>query len=55
VDCRVQEITSERMPRPARRPEWSVIESERDDVIPMPDWRDGLAEYLAARMGVTRG
>jgi dTDP-4-dehydrorhamnose reductase len=52
--CRVEPVTSERVVRPARRPKWSVIESERDDVVPMPDWRDGLAEYLAARMGITR-
>jgi dTDP-4-dehydrorhamnose reductase len=53
--CRVEPATSEQIVRPARRPKWSVMESERDDVVPMPDWRDGLAEYLAARMGITRG
>jgi len=36
------------MARPAPRPAWSALESERDDVLPMPDWRDGLAGYLAA-------
>lgn len=52
VDCRVQEISSEQMARPAPRPAWSAMESERPEVIPMPDWRDGLAGYLAARAGV---
>jgi dTDP-4-dehydrorhamnose reductase len=52
--CRVEPATSEQMARPAERPAWSVLESERDDVLPMPDWRDGLAGYLAARAGMMR-
>ena len=28
--------------------------SERDDVLPMPPWQDGLAGYLAARAGMMR-
>ncbi len=51
-DCRVEPIDSEQMARPAPRPAWSVLESERPDVLPMPDWRDGLAGYLAARTGM---
>lgn len=54
VDCRVEPCTTAEMPRPAPRPAWSVMESEREDVIPMPDWRDGLGEYLAARAGMMR-
>jgi dTDP-4-dehydrorhamnose reductase len=54
VGCRVEPCTTAEMPRPAERPEWSVMESERDDVLPMPDWRDGLAGYLAARAGMMR-
>lgn len=53
-DCRVEPATSEQMARPAPRPAYSVLESERDDVLPMPDWRDGLAGYLAARSGMMR-
>jgi dTDP-4-dehydrorhamnose reductase len=53
-DCRVEPATSEQMARPAQRPAWSVLASERADVLPMPDWRDGLAGYLAARAGITR-
>jgi dTDP-4-dehydrorhamnose reductase len=52
VECRVQAISSERMARPAPRPAWSAMDSERSEVIPMPDWRDGLAGYLAARTGI---
>jgi dTDP-4-dehydrorhamnose reductase len=52
--CRVQPATSAQMARPAPRPAWSVLASERADVLPMPDWRDGLAGYLAARAGMMR-
>ncbi len=54
VACRVEPASSEQMARPAPRPAYSVLESERDDVLPMPPWQDGLAGYLAARAGVTR-
>jgi len=54
VDCRVEPASSEQMARPAPRPAWSALESEREDVLPMPDWRDGLAGYLAARTGMMR-
>jgi dTDP-4-dehydrorhamnose reductase len=54
VDCRVEEATSEQVARPAPRPAWSALESERDDVVPMPPWQDGLAGYLAARAGIMR-
>jgi dTDP-4-dehydrorhamnose reductase len=54
VECRVEIATSAEMARPATRPGWSVIESEREEVIPMPDWRDGLSGYLAARNGMMR-
>jgi dTDP-4-dehydrorhamnose reductase len=54
VDCRVEPCTSADIRRPAPRPAWSAIESERADVLPLPDWRDGLAGYLAARAGIMR-
>jgi dTDP-4-dehydrorhamnose reductase len=54
VDCRVEPATSEQMARPAPRPAWSALLSERDEVLPMPPWQDGLAGYLAARAGITR-
>jgi dTDP-4-dehydrorhamnose reductase len=54
VDCRVEPTTSERFVRPAPRPAWSALETERDDVLPLPPWQDGLAGYLAARTGIMR-
>jgi dTDP-4-dehydrorhamnose reductase len=54
VQCRVEAATSEQMARPAPRPAYSVLASEREDVLPMPPWQDGLAGYLAARAGMMR-
>ena len=54
VSCRVEDATSEQIARPAPRPAWSALESERTDVLPLPPWQDGLAGYLAARAGMMR-
>jgi dTDP-4-dehydrorhamnose reductase len=54
IDCRVEPTTSEQFKRPAPRPAWSALESERGDVLPLPPWQDGLAGYLAARAGMMR-
>lgn len=54
VNCRVEPATSEQMARPAPRPAWSALASEREDVLPMPPWQDGLAGYLASRAGMIR-
>jgi dTDP-4-dehydrorhamnose reductase len=54
VECRVEPTTSEQFVRPAPRPAWSALESEREDVLPLPPWQDGLAGFLAARAGMIR-
>jgi dTDP-4-dehydrorhamnose reductase len=54
VDCAVDPATSAEMARPAPRPAWSALQSERDDVLPLPPWQDGLAGFLAARAGMMR-
>ena len=54
LDCRVEPASSAQLARRAPRPAWSALASERDDVLAMPDWRDGLAGYLAARAGIMR-
>jgi dTDP-4-dehydrorhamnose reductase len=49
VDVRVEPCTTEEFPRPAQRPAYSVLDSERPDPIRLPDWRSGLAAYLSER------
>jgi dTDP-4-dehydrorhamnose reductase len=47
VDCRVREITTEELGRPAPRPSYSVLRSERDGAPRLPHWRDGLRACVA--------
>jgi hypothetical protein len=42
-------------PRPAPRPAFSVLRSERAGVPVLPDWREGLAQYMTARASVGVG
>ena len=50
LDCRVVPISSRELGRPAPRPAYSVLRSERDGAPRLPHWRDGLRECLA-RLG----
>ena len=50
VACRVRPAASEDFPRPARRPAYSVLGSERSDPIVLPAWQQGVAGYLATRV-----
>jgi dTDP-4-dehydrorhamnose reductase len=47
VHCEVRAVASSEFPRPAPRPAWSVLVSERPEVPVLPDWREGLAAYLS--------
>ena len=47
VDCRVREITTEELGRPAPRPAYSVLRSEHPGAPRLPHWRDGLRACLA--------
>ena len=49
VDCAVRPATSAEMARPAPRPAYSVLRTEREDVPVLPPWQEGLDEYLAER------
>jgi dTDP-4-dehydrorhamnose reductase len=47
VECRVRRITTAEFARPAPRPMYSVLRSERMDAPLLPHWRDGLRACLA--------
>jgi dTDP-4-dehydrorhamnose reductase len=47
--CEVKPCSTAQMPRPATRPAYSVLRSRRGDAAPvLPQWRQGLAEYMTA-------
>jgi dTDP-4-dehydrorhamnose reductase len=50
VACRVVPITTAELARPAPRPAYSVLRSERPGAPALPHWREGLRECLA-RLG----
>ena len=41
--------TTEMLGRPAPRPPFSALTSQREHAIRLPSWQDGLAGYLAQR------
>lgn len=47
IECSVRRISTEQLGRPAPRPAYSVLRSERADAPQLPHWRDGLRECLA--------
>jgi len=53
VDCAVRRGLSADLGRPAPRPAFSVLGTERADAPRLPSWREGLAAYLQA-IEVTR-
>lgn len=46
VRCRVRRISSAELGRPARRPAYSVLRSERPGAPRLPHWREGLRACL---------
>ena len=47
LDCSVRRITTAELGRPAPRPAYSVLRSERAGAPRLPHWREGLRECLA--------
>jgi dTDP-4-dehydrorhamnose reductase len=48
-DTRVMAATTDMLDRPAPRPAYSVLGTERANPIVLPPWRQALAEYLRVR------
>ena len=49
ISCTVRPTTTEAMGRPAPRPAYSVLETERADAIHLPAWQAGLDDYMDER------
>ena len=54
VDCRVRRISSAELSRPAERPAYSVLRSEKGAPT-LPHWREGLRAALAAIRSAENG
>ena len=50
MDIRTVPCTTEEFKRPAPRPAYSVLASERADAISLGPWQEGLAAYLRERV-----
>ena len=46
LDCRVRRISTDELDRPARRPAYSVLRSEKPEAPRLPHWREGLRDCL---------
>ncbi len=46
IECAVRRITTAELGRPAARPAYSVLRSERPEAPRLPHWREGLRECL---------
>jgi dTDP-4-dehydrorhamnose reductase len=49
IECKVLSATTDMLGRPAPRPAFSALKSQREHAIELPSWQDGLAGYIAQR------
>lgn len=50
LDCLVRPVSTDEMPRPAKRPAYSVLRSERAGAPQLPPWQQGVEEFMAVRV-----
>jgi dTDP-4-dehydrorhamnose reductase len=48
LDCAVRRVSTEELGRPAPRPAYAVLRSERADAPTLPHWREGLRACMVA-------
>jgi dTDP-4-dehydrorhamnose reductase len=54
ASCEVRPVSTAEFPRPAPRPAWSVLGTERGEAAPrLPHWRQGLQEYMSSKVTAT--
>jgi dTDP-4-dehydrorhamnose reductase len=53
IECKAMSATTEMLGRPAPRPAYSALTSQREHAIKLPSWQDGLAAYLSQRRAET--
>jgi dTDP-4-dehydrorhamnose reductase len=53
LEVRMMSMTTAELSRPAPRPPYSVLSTERTEAIYLPEWQEGLAAYLAERAVAT--
>jgi dTDP-4-dehydrorhamnose reductase len=53
VECKVMSATTDMLGRPAPRPAYSALASQREHAIELPPWQDGLAASLSQRRAET--
>jgi dTDP-4-dehydrorhamnose reductase len=53
LDVRMMSMTTAELNRPAPRPAYSVLATEREEAIYLPDWQEGLASFLGERAVAT--
>lgn len=51
VDCEVGETTAAEFQRPAPRPAWSVLATERAGAPVLPPWQEGVQGFIEERTG----
>jgi dTDP-4-dehydrorhamnose reductase len=53
LKCEIRPAKTADLARPAPRPAYSVLRSERPEAPVLPEWREGLAQFMSARVAAT--